>query len=118
MKQKMIAICGLDCGSCEARIATMKNDDVLRAKVAKEWSELNGVEILPEMINCEGCRADGVKTVYCEKFCAIRQCALGKGKDTCADCSERAGCSVLAPIVENNGEARDNLNAFKERKND
>ena len=52
--KKYIACCGLDCESCEARRATVNDDDSLRQKVAKEWSELNGVEITPEMINCVG----------------------------------------------------------------
>ena len=34
---------------CEARLATVNNDNELRIKVSKEWSELNGVEITPEM---------------------------------------------------------------------
>ena len=83
MKEKNIAYCGLDCEACEARVATRNNDDELRQKVAKEWSELNGVTITPEMINCDGCRADGVKTPYCESLCPIRQCALGRGHETC-----------------------------------
>lgn len=58
MKQ-YIAYCGLDCESCEARSATVNDDDSLRQKVAKEWSELNGVEISPEMINCVGCEKLG-----------------------------------------------------------
>ena len=49
-----IAYCGLDCETCEARLATIRNDDELRVKVAKLWSELNGAEITPEMINCTG----------------------------------------------------------------
>ena len=32
---KYIAYCGLNCEACEARIATVNNDDKLRAKVAK-----------------------------------------------------------------------------------
>ena len=54
--KEYIAYCGLDCESCEARLATVNNDATLRQKVAKEWSDLNGVEITPEMINCVGCR--------------------------------------------------------------
>lgn len=46
-----IAYCGLNCEACEARLATIHHDDVLREKVAKLWSELNGVEITPEMIH-------------------------------------------------------------------
>ena len=30
-----IAYCGLNCETCEARIATMHNNDALREKVAK-----------------------------------------------------------------------------------
>jgi hypothetical protein len=67
-----IACCGLDCETCEARLATVNNDDALRAKVAKLWSDLNGVEITSEMINCVGCRINGVKTPYCESLCPIR----------------------------------------------
>ena len=81
--KEYIAYCGLDCESCEARLATVNNDAALRQKVAKEWSDLNGVAITPEMINCVGCRIDGVKTPYCESLCPIRQCALSRGLETC-----------------------------------
>ena len=74
--KEFIAYCGLDCESCEARIATINNDDHLRQKVAEEWSQLNGVTITPQMINCTGCRIEGVKTPFCESLCPIRQCAL------------------------------------------
>ena len=40
-----IAYCGLDCEICEARLATVKDDDVLRGKVAKLWSKLNNAEM-------------------------------------------------------------------------
>ena len=40
MKQ-LIACCGLDCESCDARIATVKNDDELREKTAQKWSAMN-----------------------------------------------------------------------------
>ena len=73
-----IAYCGLNCEACEARLATLNNDDALRQRVAREWSELNGVEITVEMINCSGCRIPGIKTPYCDSLCPIRQCAMGK----------------------------------------
>lgn len=31
----LFAYCGLNCETCEARIATIHNDDALRKKVAK-----------------------------------------------------------------------------------
>ena len=70
-----IAYCGLDCETCEARLATINDDNELRIKVSKEWSRLNGVEITSEMINCSGCQIPGVKTPYCDTLCPIRQCA-------------------------------------------
>ena len=105
----LIAYCGLDCEVCEARTATVNNDDALREKVAKRWSELNGVTITPEMIRCTGCRVDGVKTPYCDSICPIRQCALGRGVATCGACEEMEKCEKLGMILGNNPEARRNL---------
>ena len=102
---RFIAYCGLDCESCEARLATVNNDAALRQKVAKEWSDLNGVEITPEMINCVGCRIDGVKTPYCESLCPIRQCAMSRGLEACGGCGEMERCEKLGAITEHNAEA-------------
>ena len=105
----LIAYCGLDCEACEARIATVNDDDALRRKVAKNWSELNGVEITPEMINCMGCRVDGVKTPFCDSLCPIRQCILEKGFETCGICGGMETCKKLAMITGNNEAALRNL---------
>ena len=107
---KMIAYCGLDCAKCEAYKATINNDDALRKKVAVHWSELNNVTITPEMINCLGCRTEGVKTPYCESLCPIRKCALKKEYETCGDCDSCLKCEKVSMIIGNNEEARKNLN--------
>ena len=107
--KKYIAYCGLDCEKCEAYLATKNNDNDLRKKVADKWSKLNNVTITPEMINCEGCRIDGVKTVYCDKLCQIRQCALSKEYETCGDCNEMKTCKKVAMVIGNNAEALKNL---------
>ena len=104
-----IGYCGLDCESCEARLATVNNDNEARARVAKKWSELNGVEITAEMINCAGCRIDGVKTPYCESLCPIRQCAMGKKIETCGKCSEMESCEKIGAILKNNPDVRGRL---------
>ncbi len=109
---RFIAYCGLDCENCEARLATLNNDDLLRQKVAEEWSELNGAEITPEMIHCVGCRIDGVKTPFCESLCPIRQCAMGRDVETCGNCSEADTCEKLGMIVKNNKEALRNLKEY------
>ena len=104
-----IAYCGLDCETCEARLATVNRDEALRQRVAREWTALNGVEITPEMINCTGCRIDGAKTPYCDSLCPIRQCALGRGVETCGSCDAMAACEKLGAITGNNPDALRNL---------
>ena len=95
MDKKLIAYCGINCETCEARIATINDDNELREKVAKLWSELNNVVITPEMINCEGCRMNGKKTVFCESLCEIRLCAISKQVSTCGDCKKASNCEYL-----------------------
>ncbi len=107
--KNLIAFCGLDCESCEARKATVENNSELRKKVAAEWSKLNGVEITAEMINCDGCRIDGRKTPFCDSLCPIRQCALGKKEETCGDCAEMEDCEKVAMIHKNNPCTKNNL---------
>lgn len=108
-KKNQIAYCGLDCEKCDAYIATINDDDALREKTAKLWSELNNVEILPVHINCEGCRADGIKTVFCQNFCVIRKCAMSKAIATCGACKEMSTCEKLSTITSNNPVALENL---------
>ena len=59
---QLIGCCGLDCKKCDARIATITNDNALREKTAALWTKLNGVTITPEMINCTGCRIEGANS--------------------------------------------------------
>lgn len=48
---QLIGCCGLDCETCDARIATITNDTALREKTAALWSKLNGVPITPDMMS-------------------------------------------------------------------
>ena len=104
MKQ-LTACCGLDCESCDARIATVKNDDVLREKTAMN----NAPEITAATINCMGCRADGVKFAYCSDYCEIRKCVSGKGFNTCGDCDELDSCQIVGAVLQHAPGARENL---------
>lgn len=105
----MIACCGLDCAKCDAYNATINDDDEMRRKVAKIWSELNGVDITPEMINCLGCRREGVKTPFCESMCQIRICCTDKGYPACGECGEMESCQKLSMVIGNNNIALSNL---------
>lgn len=113
--REMTAYCGLDCEKCDAYLATIHDDQALREKTARLWAELNNAPILPEHINCEGCRAAGKKTVFCDSLCAIRRCALEKGVTTCGDCADANRCETLAVIIGSNTQARENLGLRDER---
>ena len=106
---KMIAYCGLNCENCDARKATVLSDDCLREKTAALWSKLNGIRITRDMINCLGCRGDGIKTFFCENMCKIRQCAISKGYSSCGECPEARKCATLKEILTNSEEARTNI---------
>lgn len=107
-----IAYCGLNCEMCEARLATVNDDNRLREKVAKHWSELNGIEITPEMINCEGCRINGVKTPFCDSLCQIRQCGIKNNFETCGSCNKLKSCKKVKMIIGNNKDALKNLESI------
>ena len=87
------AMCGLDCSKCEAFIATLKNNDTLRQKVAEKWTEryqrkgYNRTSVTAEDINCRGCLSDGPIYLYCGQ-CKIRQCGLERGLGNCKECSD------------------------------
>ena len=106
---RMIAYCGLDCEKCDAYLATIHDDQALREKTAKLWAELNGAPILPEHINCVGCRTDGVKTLFCDQLCKIRQCAQEKGVTTCGNCEDMEQCQKIRMVISENPDVMENL---------
>lgn len=112
----LIGCCGLDCEKCDARIATITNDNDLREKTAALWTKLNGVMITPEMINCTGCRIDGAKTPFCDRLCPVHNCVREKLFDTCADCPQTDGCPKLGSIAANSPIVSDNLKRLREAK--
>lgn len=109
MTKKTIACCGLNCETCDAYIATMQNDDVLRKETAEKWQKMfNAPGISIESINCTGCRGEGVKFAHCSE-CQIRNCSGSKGYETCADCAELESCQLVAQIHQYSAEALENL---------
>ena len=95
--EKLIACCGLDCATCDARKATVTDDNELRAKTAEIWKAQFSTDITPEMINCTGCREEGVKFAHCAE-CEIRNCVQSKGFQTCADCENLENCEFTKNI--------------------
>jgi hypothetical protein len=108
MKQ-LIACCGIDCENCDARIATIANDNELRKATAEKWREMyQSPDITAESINCMGCRVDGVKIVHCND-CEIRKCAQTKGFATCGECKEMETCQIVGFVLQHVPGAKENL---------
>jgi hypothetical protein len=110
--EKIISCCGLNCATCEARIATIKNDDELRKATAEKWKTLyNSPDIAPEMINCTGCREEGVKLGHWS-MCQIRVCAAAKGFKTCGECNDLEQCSIISGVLKFSPDALSNLKSL------
>lgn len=109
--EKIIAACGLDCATCDARIATITNDNNLRIRTAENWSAQFNATITPEMIHCTGCMEEGVKFGHC-KDCEIRNCAISNHLQNCAACNNLESCSSIQNIHQYVPEALTNLKSL------
>lgn len=110
--EKLIACCGINCATCDARIATITKDDELRARTAEKWiEEFNSPDIKADTLFCTGCREAGNKFAYCE-FCEIRKCAKSKGFETCGDCSELENCTIVGNVLKIVPDALANLKSL------
>ncbi len=91
---KMIAYCGLNCAECPAFIATQKDDDNKRKKVALEWQKRFNINIKPQEINCDGCTSQSIRLInFCQRN-KIRLCAIENQVQNCAYCPAYA-CEKL-----------------------
>jgi hypothetical protein len=107
-----MAYCGILCVECPTFKATKANDDALRVKTAREWSQAFGRTIEPQDINCDGCSSDGGRLFGHCLACEIRRCAREKGLSTCAPCADYA-CSHLAGLHSQVPAAREALEALR-----
>jgi hypothetical protein len=108
---KIQAYCGIDCGECEAYIATQKNDRAGLEAAAKQWAEQFGAkDISPEMCICDGCPTGKRISTAHALICGIRVCASARGVMSCAHCRDY-GCATLqqffafAPVLKEKLEA-------------
>ncbi|MDX9905669.1 MAG: DUF3795 domain-containing protein [Bacteroidales bacterium] len=110
--EKIIAACGLNCAQCEARIATLADDNDLRAKTAEIWKvQFNAPDIPIAAINCTGCMEPGVKLSHCSD-CKIRNCVIGKGFTTCAECGLLDSCELVKMVHQYDASAMENLKSL------
>jgi hypothetical protein len=109
--EKLIAACGIDCSECEARKATLANDNELRAEVAEKWGKQYDANLTAEHINCNGCMEAGVHFSHCNE-CDYRACVRSKGLTSCADCSDYP-CEMLEQFFGFVPKAKENLEALR-----
>lgn len=109
--EPLLACCGLDCAGCPAFIARRDNNDELREKTAREWSEQFKIEISPGNIDCAGCLSEGVHGPYCSA-CEIRACAMEKALENCAYCPDY-GCEKLAKVHAMDAHCKQRLDAVR-----
>jgi hypothetical protein len=112
MMEKLIAYCGLDCVACDARKATLTNDDALRAATAEKWAKEYNFPFSAAMINCTGCTQAGAKIGHCSE-CAMRACGIAKGVENCGVCTEYGTCEKIQGFLAMVPPAKENLEAFR-----
>lgn len=95
---KIQAFCGLDCGECEAYIATQADDRAGLEATARKWAaQYGGTVIDPDACICDGCSSGRRISTAHAATCAIRLCASERGVVTCAHCDDY-GCATLQPF--------------------
>jgi hypothetical protein len=104
--KKLISACGINCAECEARIATIENDNAKRKEVAAKWSKAYDASI-----NCTGCMEDGIKFSHCNE-CEYRECVVEMGIEHCSECDDYP-CEELEQFFEHVPQAKENLEALK-----
>ena len=80
--REWLAPCGLYCGACGIRVAGAEGDVRLQEKLGRAYG------LLPDQIQCGGCRAEsGLVFPFC-RVCQIKSCVKERGYESCANCSE------------------------------
>jgi hypothetical protein len=110
---KLIAPCGLDCGACEAYLATVANDQAELEKIAAKWRvEFNAPDITAASVTCMGCNSEsGPWAGNCSE-CEIRRCAKEHGYVTCAECTIYP-CETLGKFTAMSPAAAANLESLR-----
>lgn len=107
-----IAYCGLNCYECLAYIATQKNDDNERSKVAEKWTKQYKHNFKTEDINCNGCLSEGLLVFGHCKVCEVRKCNKKKKIKNCGYCADYP-CTNVGFIINNVPAAKARLDEIK-----
>jgi hypothetical protein len=100
MENNMMAACGLDCGSCEIRLAP---EDPAAARVVVDWFKQQGwlaedeglAQVLERGMICTGCLGD--RASHWSADCWILECCVDQhGLRNCSQCDAFACDRLVA----------------------
>jgi len=110
--EKMVGCCGIVCSDCPVFVATRKNDDVERKRVAEIFTKQYGKEYKVEDINCDGCKSDSSRIFsYCN-VCEIRKCGKERSVVNCASCADYP-CEKLSRLFGGYPKAKEMLDEVR-----
>jgi len=110
--EKIIGYCGIVYSDCPVLMATQKDDDAERKRVAEIFTKQYGKEYRLDNINCDGCTSDSPRIFsYCD-VCEIRKCGREKEVENCAYC-HKYPCGKLSELFSKYSKAKETLNEIK-----
>lgn len=115
-EKERLSYCGINCSTCPAYVATQKDQENVKIKIAKLWSDKDHQYEACE-ISCKGCHEPwGKKFRHCQE-CEVRACARGKLYATCAECPDYP-CNKLEHLLNTLDKkiARRNLDELRSNK--
>ena len=92
---KQLSYCGIPCAqACELYKATLENDVAMKKLVYEKWGwkKQFGIDFDPDKVFCYTCKpGDKPKKVGMD-ICAVRNCAIANGVESCIQCANLAVC--------------------------
>jgi hypothetical protein len=113
----IIAYCGLTCHTCPIYMATREDNPTeqkrMRVEIARQCQEQYRIEYSPvDITDCDGCPTAGGRLFSGCSNCLIRECAMQRGYENCAWCSEYV-CDKLEKLFVSEPSARKRLDEIR-----
>jgi len=92
---KELSYCGIPCvATCEMYKATQENDVKTKKTLYEKWEfkKNYGIEFDPDKIYCYTCKPGDKPLMVGMDKCAVRNCAVAKGIESCVQCKNLAVC--------------------------
>ena len=83
-EEGILTLCGYRCDLCQFYTKNIKSEKD-KERVSQDFNRIFGYDIKPENVECVGCKNEGK---HVAASCSVRSCALEKGIENCAHCSE------------------------------